>query len=194
MPRPRTATSSPTARSPSLRRRQLPVGRALHRRELHARRAVARDRAAGRPPARARRQGAARLRRAVRADRRGRAGLSRAAAPLGLAVTYVRGVTISAADLAGDVATVDPMHLPAQSFAEGTTLAQLIALAERARAGGGSAVYLFHGIGGEHLRVSREVHQQFVDWLAAHRRDLWVATMQEALDWAKAHPGGRAAR
>jgi peptidoglycan/xylan/chitin deacetylase (PgdA/CDA1 family) len=108
-------------------------------------------------------------------------------------VTYVRGVSSGPADLAADVATVDPMHVPSQGFAEGTTLAQLIALAERAEAGGGWAVYLFHGVGGEQLRVSPEVHQAFLDWLAMHRSRLWVTTLQEALDWAKAHPGGRAA-
>lgn len=107
-------------------------------------------------------------------------------------VTYVRGVTSGPADLAADVATVDPIHVPARGFAEGTTLADLIAYAEAARAGGGWAVYLFHGIGGEHLRVSAEVHRQFVGWLAAHRREYWVTTLQQALDWAKAHPGGPA--
>jgi peptidoglycan/xylan/chitin deacetylase (PgdA/CDA1 family) len=105
-------------------------------------------------------------------------------------VTYVRGVTSGPADLAADVATVDPVHVPARGFAEGTTLADLIAYAEAARSGGGWAVYLFHGIGGEHLRVSAEVHRQFLDWLAAHRQDYWVTTLQDALDWAKAQPGG----
>ncbi len=109
-------------------------------------------------------------------------------------VTYVRGVTLGADDLAADVATIDPMRVPAQGFGEGTTLAQLIALAERAREGGGWAVYLFHGVGADQLAISPEIHAAFIDWLSAHRSGLWVTTLQRALDWAKAHPHGRAGR
>ena len=103
-------------------------------------------------------------------------------------VSYVRGVSVTPQDLAVGVATRDPMHIPARGFSEGTTAAQLIAHAEAAEAAGGIAVYLFHGIGGDQLQVSREAHQAFVNWLKAHRRDVWTTTLQGALDWEQAHP------
>lgn len=106
-------------------------------------------------------------------------------------VSYVRGVSETAADLQADVAALDPMHVPARGFGEGTTAADLTGFAEEAEAAGGMAVYLFHGIGGDQLQVSTAAHQALLTWLKAHRRELWVTTLQQALDWARAHPGGK---
>jgi len=104
-------------------------------------------------------------------------------------VTYARGVSESAADLKADVSRIDPMHVPARGFGEGTTAAQLIDFAQQAQAGGGMAVYLFHGVGGDNLRVSASAHRALLDWLKAQRSAIWVTTLQNAMDWAKAHPG-----
>ena len=103
-------------------------------------------------------------------------------------VSYVRGVEVAPDDLRADVAKIDPMHVPARGFAETVAGPELIAFAEQARAGGGMAVFLFHGIAGDYLQTSDAAHGQLVAWLAAHRKDVWVTTLQAALDWAKAHP------
>ncbi|RZJ97765.1 MAG: polysaccharide deacetylase [Brevundimonas sp.] len=102
-------------------------------------------------------------------------------------VTYVRGVNVTPADLRADVGTMDPMHVPARGFPVGVTGPQLIELAQGAVEGGGMAVYLFHGVGGDHLQVTLEAHQALIDWLKANP-DVWVTTLQGAMDWAKAHP------
>lgn len=102
-------------------------------------------------------------------------------------VTYVRGVSATSADLAIDAASRDLMRIPARGFAEGTTGDQLIAYAREAEAAGGIAVFLFHGVGGDHLAVSVEAHRMLVDWLKAHRRDVWTTTFSQALDWERAH-------
>jgi peptidoglycan/xylan/chitin deacetylase (PgdA/CDA1 family) len=104
-------------------------------------------------------------------------------------VTYVRGVVTTPADLSANVATIDLMHVPSRGFGEGTTTAQLTDLVSQAEAGGGWAVFLFHGIGGDYLQVSDETHRAFILWLRAHRNEVWVTTLQKALDWAKQHPG-----
>ena len=104
-------------------------------------------------------------------------------------VTYVRGVVTLPADLGADVATIDPMHLPSRGFGEGTTTAQLIELVQQAESGRGWAVFLFHGVGGDYLQVSDAVHRDFIGWLSRHRQEVWVTTLQQALDWAKSHPG-----
>ena len=103
-------------------------------------------------------------------------------------VTYVRGVYTSPEDLRADVGRIDPMHVPSRGFPEGVTGAQLIDFAKEAEAGGGMAVYLFHGVAGEYLQVSDAAHRERIAWLAAHRGEVWVTTLQGALDWAKAHP------
>jgi peptidoglycan/xylan/chitin deacetylase (PgdA/CDA1 family) len=103
-------------------------------------------------------------------------------------VTYARGVYTSPDDLRADVGRMDPMHIPSRGFPEGVTGAQLIEFAKQAEAGGGMAVYLFHGVGGDYLQVSDSAHRELIAWLAAHRSEVWVTTLQGALDWAKAHP------
>jgi len=103
-------------------------------------------------------------------------------------VTYVRGVYTSPEDLRAEVGRMDPMHTPSRGFPDGVTGAQLIDFAKDAEAGGGMAVYLFHGVAGDYLQVSDAAHRELIDWLAAHRGEVWVTTLQGALDWAKAHP------
>ena len=100
-------------------------------------------------------------------------------------VTYVRGVYTSAEDLRADVGHMDPMHTPSRGFPEGVTGAQLIDFAKEAEAGGGMAVYLFHGVGGDYLQVSDAAHRELIAWLAAHRSEIWVTTLQAAQDWAR---------
>lgn len=104
-------------------------------------------------------------------------------------VTYARGVHSSPDDLRADAGRIDPMRVPARGFPEGVTGAQLIDFARQAEAGGGMAVYLFHGVGGDYLQVSDAAHRELIAWLAAHRSEVWVTTLQSALDWVKAHPG-----
>jgi peptidoglycan/xylan/chitin deacetylase (PgdA/CDA1 family) len=106
-------------------------------------------------------------------------------------VTYVRGVVATPEDLRADVAGMDPMHVPARGFPEGVTGEQLIDFARQAQAGGGMAVFLFHGVGGDYLQVSDAAHRQLIDWLKANPGEVWVTTLQGALDWAKAHPEAR---
>jgi len=106
-------------------------------------------------------------------------------------VTYVRGVYTSPEDLRADVGRIDPMHVPSRGFDEKATGAQLIDFAKEAEAGGGMAVYLFHGVGGDYLQVSDAAHRELIAWLAAHRSEIWVTTLQGALDWAKAHPNSQ---
>ena len=106
-------------------------------------------------------------------------------------VTYIRNGTATAADAATDVSTLDRMRIPARDFPEGVTAAQLIAYAQAARDGGGMAVFVFHGVGGDYLQVSDAAHRGLIAWLKAQRSRIWVATLDRALDWARDHPGAR---
>lgn len=87
-----------------------------------------------------------------------------------------------------DASALDPMRVPGHFFPETVTGVELIAFAERAQASGGLAVFGFHGVGGDYLRVSTPAHEALLAWLKAHRRDVWVAPLGEILAWAKDHP------
>lgn len=103
-------------------------------------------------------------------------------------VTYARGVSASDADLSKPVADLDPMKVPARSFSSTSDAEDMIDFTQQAMAGGGLAVLLFHGVGGDHLAVSSEDHAAFLDWLNAHRREVWVTTLSEALAWRDPPP------
>lgn len=104
-------------------------------------------------------------------------------------VTYVRGVADTPSSARADVSTTDPMRVPSRPFGESATAEKMIAYAREAEQGGGWAVLLFHGVGGDYQAVPDAEHRAFLAWLAQHRREIWVTTLQGALDWAKAHPG-----
>jgi peptidoglycan/xylan/chitin deacetylase (PgdA/CDA1 family) len=101
-------------------------------------------------------------------------------------VTY--GRTELAAEASVDASRLDQMHVPALDTPDDATGAQLIAYVDRARANGGLAVYLFHGIGGDYLQTSAAAHEQLLAWLKAHRGEVWVAPLDEIMAWAKDHP------
>ncbi len=103
-------------------------------------------------------------------------------------VRYSRGVTATTTDLATDIHDLDRMKLPSRGFPADATGRDLIAFAEAAVAGGGMAVFLFHGVGGEHLPVSAEAHAELLAWLAARRDTVWTTTLSDAFDWADANP------
>ena len=103
-------------------------------------------------------------------------------------VSYGRTEDATPGDTAADVSAMDAMHIPARAFPETATGADLVAFAQEAERGGGLAVYVFHGVGGDYLATSLAAHQALVDWLAAHRKQVWVAPLGEIIAWAKAHP------
>jgi peptidoglycan/xylan/chitin deacetylase (PgdA/CDA1 family) len=79
-----------------------------------------------------------------------------------------------------DVRGLDPMLVPSWA-AESVTGAQLVAFARRALDAEGLAVFMFHGVGGQWIPVSREAHKELVDWLAANRRTVWTDTFRAVM-------------
>lgn len=58
------------------------------------------------------------------------------------------------------------------------TLQQLIDYVEQAATHGTIASITFHGVGGDHLQVDTNIHQQFLAYLAKHPDRFWVDTYQ----------------
>jgi peptidoglycan/xylan/chitin deacetylase (PgdA/CDA1 family) len=100
-------------------------------------------------------------------------------------VDYVRAAG-PADEIRAGISNGDVMHVPARGFPDTVTGPELIAYAEQARQGGGMAVFLFHGIGGDYLQTSNAAHRELIAWLAEHRDELWVTTLAEAVGRAGA--------
>lgn len=98
-------------------------------------------------------------------------------------VIYSRSRDATGDDLARPAEQFDRFDLPGRTFASPETSTKMIAYAQRAINGGGVAIFVFHGVGGDHLSVTAIDHEQLVHWLAAHRDTVWVATMQQLADW-----------
>lgn len=98
-------------------------------------------------------------------------------------VIYSRSVDQTDDDLERDPSSFDLMRLPGRAFLSPAGAEQLVEFAEKAAEGGGLAVYVFHGVGGDHLSLAAGDHRRFVEWLAAHRETYWVATMRNVVEW-----------
>jgi para-nitrobenzyl esterase len=98
-------------------------------------------------------------------------------------VTYSRTADETDDDLQRDPSSFDLMRLPGRGFVSPAGTAQLVEFAEKAAKSGGLAVYVFHGVGGDHLSVTALDHSRFAEWLAAHRETYWVAPMRDVVKW-----------
>lgn len=45
----------------------------------------------------------------------------------------------------------------------------------------------FHGVGAEHMRVSKNAHEEMLKYLDANRDKIWVTTLQKATDYLRAN-------
>jgi hypothetical protein len=69
----------------------------------------------------------------------------------------------------------------------GSSGAEMIAWVKEVEKSEGVGVIVFHGVGGDYLSVSAEAHQQLLDYLAAHRAEIWTAPYSEAMDYVVKH-------
>jgi sialate O-acetylesterase len=47
------------------------------------------------------------------------------------------------------------------------------------------STFTFHGVNGDHMAVSKEAHEQMLQFLDSHRDEIWVATFKEATDYLR---------
>ncbi len=69
----------------------------------------------------------------------------------------------------------------------GSSGAEMIAWVKEVEKSEGVGVIVFHGVGGDYLSVSAEAHQQLLDYLAAHRAEIWTAPYSETMDYVVKH-------
>jgi len=63
----------------------------------------------------------------------------------------------------------------------------LIDIVKEAAAKGTMANFTFHGVGGDHLSVSTEAHEELIKYLAQNKDIYWVDTFLNEMKYVKAH-------
>ena len=84
-----------------------------------------------------------------------------------------------------DMAQLDPYSVSVAA-PSGLSGAQLIAMVETAAQAGTMINITFHGIGGDHLSVSAQAHQELLDYLVAHRDRYWTDTFLNIMKYVRA--------
>ncbi|ACE86010.1 polysaccharide deacetylase family protein [Cellvibrio japonicus] len=84
-----------------------------------------------------------------------------------------------------DMETLDP-YAVSVDFPTNVTGEQLIAVVKEAAAKGTMANFTFHGVGGDHLSVSREAHEQLLKYLAENKDIYWTDTFVNIMKYVKA--------
>ncbi|WP_457322588.1 polysaccharide deacetylase family protein [Roseateles sp. P5_E11] len=87
-----------------------------------------------------------------------------------------------------DAAALDPYAMPVY-FVEGWSGEQLIALVEKAAAQHALVSLLFHGVGAEHLSVTRQAHDQLLDHLAKNKARFWTDSFVNVMENARKQAG-----
>lgn len=94
------------------------------------------------------------------------------------------GVKLVGGTVVPDMWTLDPAAVPVTVPVDARG-ADLIALVEEAGRLGTMVNFTFHGIGGDHLSVSREAHDELLAFLAAHRDRYWTDTFRNQMRWVR---------
>lgn len=74
----------------------------------------------------------------------------------------------------------DPFYVPSFAVDE-TTAEEMIAYVDKLIANRAIGSITFHGIGGDHLSVSKEAHERLLDYLVEREGDIWVAPLRDIL-------------
>ncbi|HTH82378.1 MAG TPA: polysaccharide deacetylase family protein [Mucilaginibacter sp.] len=78
---------------------------------------------------------------------------------------------------------LDPLLVPSYGLDKDTPASALIDYVKHVQQVGGMGIIMFHGIGGDWIKTSPEDHQQLVDYLKTHHKEIWIATFQQAMDY-----------
>ncbi len=84
-------------------------------------------------------------------------------------------------------ATSSPVPKFSDTAFVGSSGAEMLAWVKEVEKSEAVGVVVFHGVGGDYLSVSAEAHQQLLDYLAAHRAEIWTAPYSEAMDYVVKH-------
>lgn len=98
------------------------------------------------------------------------------------------GIKMVGGAIVPDMRTLDPAAVPVTTPV-GATGDELIALVEEAGRRGTMVNFTFHGIGGDHLSVSAQAHEQLLAFLADNRALYWTDTFRNQMRWLREQRG-----
>jgi peptidoglycan/xylan/chitin deacetylase (PgdA/CDA1 family) len=84
-----------------------------------------------------------------------------------------------------EMSTLDPYSVGIEAPAD-ISGPQLIALVQRAADAGTMVNITFHGVGGDYLTVSREAHEELLNYLSIHHDIYWTDTFINIMQYVKA--------
>lgn len=80
-----------------------------------------------------------------------------------------------------DFQNLDLFNVPAYGPLDRPSGTRLVDFVKRTQQSGGLGVLMFHGVGGDYLDVSAEAHQELINYLKAHEKEIWVGTFKDVL-------------
>jgi peptidoglycan/xylan/chitin deacetylase (PgdA/CDA1 family) len=95
-------------------------------------------------------------------------------------VKYARGVGNQ--PILTDFKKIDPFNVPCMGFSTNGPASEIINFVKQVQEKKAMAVLIFHGVGGDYLEVSKDAHQQLIDYLK-NNKDIWVTTFEEAMTY-----------
>jgi peptidoglycan/xylan/chitin deacetylase (PgdA/CDA1 family) len=101
-------------------------------------------------------------------------------------VKYARAGGDSSAVIT-DFRHLDPFRVPSYGLEGGETGAQLIAFVKKVQRSGGLGILMIHGVGGDYITLSAKAHRELVHYLETQRKDIWITTFQQAMDYVNKH-------
>ena len=86
-----------------------------------------------------------------------------------------------------DFNRLDSLRVPSLGLEDHTDAATIISFIRKVQAAGGLGIIMFHGIGGDYITTATDVHQAVLDYLNKNRKEIWVATFRQAMEYAMSH-------
>jgi peptidoglycan/xylan/chitin deacetylase (PgdA/CDA1 family) len=93
-------------------------------------------------------------------------------------------IKLSGGGVTEDMNTVDPYNVGVD-FPANVTGKQLIARVKEAAEKGTMINFTFHGVGGDHLSVTKEAHDELLQYLAKNKDIYWVDTFINIMKYVK---------
>ncbi|MBB6112024.1 polysaccharide deacetylase family protein [Mucilaginibacter lappiensis] len=101
-------------------------------------------------------------------------------------VKYARAGGDSSAFIT-DFRHLDPFRVPSYGLEGGETGAQLIAFVKKVQQRGGMGILMIHGVGGDYITISAKAHQELIRYLETQRKEIWITTFQQAMNYVNRH-------
>jgi len=82
-----------------------------------------------------------------------------------------------------DFKNLDPLLVPSYGLEGNNSAEQLIDFVKGVKKKGGMGIFMFHGVGGDYITTPALSHKKLIEYLAKNRKDIWVATFEQAMDY-----------